>query len=107
MEFKVDDKVAAFLCQGCGKIMGESEMMPLPEKDLLERVSPGEPMPYGECCYCRAVVHPLEMNNRACQVAESILEALQGCDGRCMDNREDRAVTAAVVAKHLYGKVWL
>jgi hypothetical protein len=108
MEFKVNDKVAVFTCQGCGRIMGESEMMPLPEKDILERVSPGEPMPYGECSYCRAVVHPLDLTRHYCQIANEILETLEiECSGRCMDSHEDRAVTAAILTRYLYTKARL
>lgn len=33
--------------------------LPMPEKDIHERVSPGEPMPSGECPECNAVCHPV------------------------------------------------
>lgn len=101
MEFSVRGKIGAFRCQNCGAIMGVSDICPLSEKDILERVSPGEPMPYGECP-CGALVHPLELTNTAHHAARRILRALETqCGSRSMDDDEDRVVTAAILAKTL------
>jgi hypothetical protein len=43
-------------CQNCGKRWTEDELL-LPIPHLEERVSPGEPMPSGECPECRALCH--------------------------------------------------
>lgn len=50
--------VDLFECQNCEAIWDEKDLKPV--KDLEERVSPGEPVPYGECPTCGAVCHPYE-----------------------------------------------
>lgn len=50
-------------CGNCQKIMhGEDELKHVfPDiPDLLERISPGEPVPIGECPECGALVHAVE-----------------------------------------------
>jgi hypothetical protein len=43
------------VCQNCQKAIKEDDIVPMPEKDIHERVGPGEPMPAGECPDCHAV----------------------------------------------------
>ena len=43
-------------CQNCRKRWKLDELKPL--VDVMERVAPGELMPYGECPDCGAVCHP-------------------------------------------------
>jgi len=42
-------------CQNCEKQWTDKEVQPV--KDLWERVTPGEPMPSGECPACGALTH--------------------------------------------------
>lgn len=42
-------------CQDCGATLQDSEVVPA--KDLSLRVEPGEPMPSGECPFCGALCH--------------------------------------------------
>lgn len=49
------------VCQDCSRQWHQSEVFGLHTVDprsILERVAPGEPMPYGECPVCRALCHP-------------------------------------------------
>lgn len=102
MEFAVGGKIVAFVCQNCHRIMTEAEIQPLPEKGLMERVSPGEPMPYGECFSCGALVHPLDLTETGHLAARRILRTLEtDCGARSMDDEADRQVTAAILAKVL------
>lgn len=45
-------------CQNCGKTWDDSQLVEA--RRLWERVSPGEPMPSGECPACGALCHPIE-----------------------------------------------
>ncbi len=45
-------------CQNCEAIWPESNLLDI--EDLHERVSPGEPMPSGECPLCRSLCQRLE-----------------------------------------------
>lgn len=47
-------------CQNCGHKCDKSKLKPMPERGILDRVAPGEPMPYGECPKCGAVAHPID-----------------------------------------------
>lgn len=56
-------------CQNCRTLTPTEELF---EPDRLwERVAPGEPMPSGECPECRALCHPLVIEND-----EGLLEAV-------------------------------
>ncbi len=45
-------------CQACNRLYVEGEMVPLEElKNLLERITPGEQVPSGECPDCGALCH--------------------------------------------------
>lgn len=43
-------------CQNCRRLWDEGDLNEV--EDLSLRVSPGEPVPYGECPECGAVCHP-------------------------------------------------
>jgi hypothetical protein len=74
-------------------------MKPLPEKGILDRVGPGEPMPHGECPDCGAVVHQAEVTTNILNLARRINHILTGdCAGRSLDDEGDRAVTALTLA---------
>ena len=45
-------------CQNCGAVWAESQLKPI--EDVLERVSPGETMPPGECPSCGALAQYVE-----------------------------------------------
>jgi predicted RNA-binding Zn-ribbon protein involved in translation (DUF1610 family) len=70
-----------FICPNCGRILhSENELAhPFPDiPDLLERISPGETVPYGECPNCGALVHAdAEFQCKVCEVSveESQLRA--------------------------------
>jgi hypothetical protein len=46
-----------YQCENCGKFFGNTWEFDQEVDDLLERVSPGEIMPYGQCPDCGALVH--------------------------------------------------
>jgi len=49
-------------CQDCGDQFRDDQVVPLDQvKNLLERVSPGEPMPSGECPECGALCQPIKV----------------------------------------------
>lgn len=88
-----------FECQDCGMFMSEQEMIPLSEmKNLLERMSSGEIMPFGECWGCGAMVHIATASPRVTTLAYKIFRVLQDCSGRSLDDEGDRAVTAMILA---------
>jgi hypothetical protein len=50
-------------CQGCDKVMTEKQVIPLENvPDLLQRIAPGEVVPFGECPDpdCGALCHKIE-----------------------------------------------
>ena len=49
-------------CDNCGKVSEESELShAFPNiPDLVERIAPGEPVPFGECPECGALMHAIE-----------------------------------------------
>ena len=48
-------------CQGCDKVWRENQVIPLENvPDLLQRIAPGEKVPFGECCACGALCHQVE-----------------------------------------------
>jgi hypothetical protein len=79
--------------------MAEQDMMALSEKGILERVSPGELMPHGECPECGAVVHQAEVEKSVLVMAQRINHVLASdCSGRSLDDDGDRAVTSLILA---------
>lgn len=44
-----------YRCDDCGRHHLEDDLLEV--RDVFERVAPGEPMPAGECPYCRALCH--------------------------------------------------
>lgn len=49
-------------CQDCGKQWPDSQVVLLEDvKNLLDRVSPGEPTPSGECPECHALCQPVKV----------------------------------------------
>ena len=95
----VSPGVAVFECQNCRTFMARQDMNPLPEKGILERVGPGEPMPHGECPVCRAVVHQLEVPKAVLAMIRRINHVLTNdCSGRSLDDLGDRAVVATILA---------
>jgi len=79
--------------------MAKQDMKPLTERRILERVLPGETMPYGECPKCRAVVHPAKIEESVMSLALRIARILSAdCASRSMDDSGDRAVTALILA---------
>jgi hypothetical protein len=50
--------VPRYQCQNCEMVWTEAALKPV--QDVLERVSPGEVMPAGECPECGAVCHELD-----------------------------------------------
>lgn len=45
-------------CQNCGRVCDETKIIPLEDTpDLLQRISPGEVVPVGECRKCGALCH--------------------------------------------------
>jgi hypothetical protein len=50
-----DDR--AVECQNCDWVGVESDLNPLEEQGIFDRVGPGETMPAGECPECGAVAH--------------------------------------------------
>lgn len=53
-------------CQNCGKIWTDDELNPI--EDLSMRVSPGEPMPSGECPECGALCQEITTYERSAQL---------------------------------------
>jgi hypothetical protein len=52
-------------CQGCDKVMTEKQVIPLENvPDLLQRIAPGEVVPFGECRECGALCHKIEETSR-------------------------------------------
>jgi DNA-directed RNA polymerase subunit RPC12/RpoP len=49
---------ATYECQDCGRTLDQDELAPVPVEGLLERVSPGEHRPAGECPDCGALCQP-------------------------------------------------
>jgi hypothetical protein len=64
----IDDKLARaaselpknIMCQNCSTLYREDELDAI--DDVLERIAPGETMPWGQCpdSECRAVCYPIE-----------------------------------------------
>lgn len=92
-----------FSCQNCRAVFSEDQMLPLPEKGVLERVAPGEPMPYGECPRCQAVAHPfvLKIGTGQQKAFDMINEVLLKESARCTDSKTDRHILAASIVLHL------
>lgn len=57
---------SALACDNCGRTILESDMRKVyPDiPDLLTRIAPGEPVPYGECPRCGCLVHAKEAPQR-------------------------------------------
>ena len=53
-------------CQNCGKKWPDTELEP--EKDIHQRVAPGEPMPNGQCPDCGAVCHSIIVHKPDCHI---------------------------------------
>ena len=52
-------------CQNCDLLWAEEDIKPLGEvKDLLQRITPGEEVPSGECPECGHLTHVLDLNPR-------------------------------------------
>lgn len=51
--------IKRYECENCRTQFAEIEDLINPIPDLEERVLPGEPMPFGACPECGAVVHPI------------------------------------------------
>ena len=56
--FRKEEEEELFECQNCGDLWTEKELNEV--QDVLQRVAPGEKMPYGECPDCGAVCHKWE-----------------------------------------------
>jgi hypothetical protein len=50
VERNMESNEPRYECQNCGRMHTEEELRPLQHAE--QRVSPGEPMPAGECCEC-------------------------------------------------------
>lgn len=80
-------------CEGCGAVHPTHRLLGIPPETIHERVSPGEPMPYGECPDCGSVCHafqPSEETGR-CVTLSSTLGAEMA--------RRWRPVAARVLAR--------
>lgn len=61
------------LCENCLKLWRDDELEEI--DDIWERVSPGEPMPSGECPECGALCQPDTVDSRLRDAAKDLLEA--------------------------------
>jgi hypothetical protein len=53
-------------CQGCDKVWREDQVIPLESvPDLLQRIAPGEVVPFGECRECGSLCHKLDVKEAA------------------------------------------
>jgi hypothetical protein len=60
LENEVTDGDDKSQCQNCDRVWPDAVIVPLEEvKKLFERVTPGEPMPSGECPVCGALCQPV------------------------------------------------
>jgi len=63
-------------CGNCGKVWDEEELTRVfPDiSDLAERIAPGEPVPFGECPDCGALVHAIR-ETFMCRVCGEVAKA--------------------------------
>jgi hypothetical protein len=63
-------------CGNCGKVSDESELThPFPDiPDLTQRIEPGEPVPFGECPECGALVHAIR-ETFMCRLCAEVVKA--------------------------------
>ena len=63
-------------CGNCGKVWDEEELTRVfPDiPDLAERIAPGEPVPFGECPDCGALVHAIR-ETFMCRVCGEVAKA--------------------------------
>jgi len=85
-------------CDNCDKLFDESELeVSFPDiPDLLERIEPGEPVPYGECIECGCLVHkaePIPGKRVFVSVVGGKFEITLDGDGKSFSEREPDCIT--------------
>jgi len=96
-----------FECQNCKKLLREVDLVELREKGILERVLAGEIMPWGECPDCRALVHKVEPQELAADLAYHLEQKVPAL---CLGSHEECQIAAEVVFRwleyHGHIKTW-
>lgn len=79
-------------CQLCDKEWRENQVIPLENvPDLLQRIAPGEVVPFGECPdpKCGGLCHQVEVEDLVRQLVPLLMpELLEGLSGHCARSSE-------------------